>query len=46
MQHKAEARETAQTAKVRIVYDASAKNNSKNVSLNPSVLKPGLRYKI
>ena len=34
MPHKAVVREAAQTTKVRIVYDASAKRSSKNVSLN------------
>ena len=34
MPHKAVVREAAQTTKVRIVYDASAKSSSKNVSLN------------
>ena len=34
MPHKAVVRETVQTTKVRIVYDASAKSSSKNVSLN------------
>ena len=34
MPHKAVVRETAQTTKVRIVYDTSATISSKNVSLN------------
>ena len=34
MPHKAVPREAAETAKVRIVYNASAKSSSKNVSLN------------
>ena len=34
MPHKAVVRKAAQTTKVRIVYDASAKSSSKNVSLN------------
>ena len=34
MPHKAVVREAAETTKVRIVYDASAKSNSKNLSLN------------
>ena len=34
MPHKAVVREAAQTTKVRIVYDVSVKNSSKNVSLN------------
>ena len=34
MPHKAVVREAAQTTKVRIVYDASEKSSSKNVSLN------------
>ena len=42
--HKAVVKETAQTTKLSIVYNASAKSSSKNVSLN--VLKPGLRYKV
>ena len=34
MPHKAVVREAAQTTKVSIVYDASEKSSSKNVSLN------------
>ena len=34
MPHKAVVREAAQTRKVRIVYDASAKSSTKHVSLN------------
>ena len=34
MSHKAVVTEAAETRKVRIVYDASAKSSSKNVSLN------------
>ena len=34
MPHKAVVREAAETTKVRIVYDASGKGSSKNVSLN------------
>ena len=45
MPHMAAVREVAQTTKVRIVYDASAKNSSKNVSLNER-LETGPRYKI
>ena len=45
MPHKVAVREVAQTTKVRIVYDASAKNSSKNVSLNER-LETGPRYKI
>ena len=36
MPHKAVVREAAKTTTVRIVYDASAKSSSKNVSLNES----------
>ena len=34
MSHKAVVTEAAETTKVRMVYDASAKSSSKNVSLN------------
>ena len=34
MPYKAVVRDAAQTVKVRIVFDASAKSSSKNVSLN------------